>query len=526
VRERLRERGATELGGPARAFVAPQQGVAYALDLPAAGCVTFVALGVAAVRDLSLVLYDGDGAEVAADRVPGEGGLVHVCPGGAREGDATRPEPGRPRRGAAGEPGGAARRVPYHLVVRATRGRGAALVSAFALAKPGDARFDGLFDGILAPAVADGEVERRLAIAAGKLTARGFVSSEPPLVEQLAEGEATRRVLPMAEAHCYAVAVAASDGIADVDLFVFDPHGAEIARHLGDERDPSLEVCPAEGGPHTVEARAFSGSGAVGLLVLAGPDLGARRNAPPPGAPTAGEEPTAPAASITRAADALVARGFGAARLLVTDGEIGTLETGALSYRAGAGCTVFFGAATAGTDLDLHLLDAAGRVIEEDTGVHTTARVAACLPAPATLRLVARAYGRDGRYAIAAVPAPPTLVDTRALRIEEASAPLVARGYAVRSQRTVALDEGGRLEVPLSVPAGRCAALAAAGAAGVADVDVFVRAASGRLLASETGAAPLARVSRCAAADEALVAEVVAYRGRGDVEVWLLEGPP
>jgi hypothetical protein len=481
-----------------------------------------VALGTAAVKDLVLVLYDGDGKEIAVDAVAGEGALVHVCPGGSE--DDGRPFVSQPGNvSAAAPPGTGVRRLPYHLVVRAPRGRGAVLVAAFAVANPGAARFDGLFDGVLAPPVSGDEVERRLAGVVAKLAARGFLTGDPPVVEQVAEGEAARRVLSMADSHCYAAAVAASDGVSDVDLFVFDPHGAEIARQLGDERDPSLEVCPAETGPHTVEARVWSGSGTIGLVVLRGPDATEARTTPTLTATAIPEDEPSPAAVVARATEALGARGFGAPRILVDDGDLHTLEAGAIDYRAGAGCTVFLGAATTGTDLDLLLLDASGRLVEEDTGVHATARVAACLPAPATLRLVARAYGRDGRYAVAAVPAPSAIVDVRALRIEEASAPLLARGLLPKVRRTVTLEEGARVEVPLSLPAGRCVAIAAAGSATVGDVDVFVRGRDGRLLASETGAAALARVSRCATADEDLVAEVVAYRGRGDVEVWVLE---
>ncbi len=79
---------------------------------------------------------------------------------------------------------------------------------------------------------------------------------------------------------------------------------------------------------------------------------------------------------------------------------------------------------------------------------------------------------------------------------------------------------------PMNLRAGKCVAIAAAGDEGVEDVDVLLRDASGRLVASDSGPAPYAAVRRCAQASESLEAQVVLYRGEGDVAVRILGGTP
>jgi hypothetical protein len=72
--------------------------------------------------------------------------------------------------------------------------------------------------------------------------------------------------------------------------------------------------------------------------------------------------------------------------------------------------------------------------------------------------------------------------------------------------------------------------VSAAGAESLRDVDLELRDADGRVLASDSGPAPHATLGWCAP-EEALVPvplawEAIAYAGGGSVTVRLLEGPP
>jgi hypothetical protein len=517
LRDRLRERGGTQASGPARWFVLEGEGVSAPLDLPTDRCTTFVALGGGGLRDLRLALYDGEGTELAADAVPGEGALVHVCPGA----EATA---------------GMSGHAPHHLVATSAEGAGALLVAGFTAPAGTRLRFDGLFDGLLAPRVESAALEARLAVAREPLRARGFVQQGATTVGTLAEGEGLQRTEPLDVEHCYAVVAAASDGLADVDLFVYDAQGAEIARDIGQDAAPALEVCPLEGGPHTVEVRAFSGAGGVALAVLSGPAT--LRGAPADG--TAGgpgddaargdpgtEAAVDPVAALQPVLAALASRGYGEAVLAVRDGVIAPGEERVHELNAPAGCAVVIVAGGGrGADLDLYLADASGRELERDTSVQPIARASVCRAAAGVLRATVKAYGLDGRYALAMVPAPRAITTDNALRLDEARAPLVARGYRVTQSSEVALAEGERRALPLSIAAGTCLAIAAAGDSSLRDVDLFLRDADGRLLASESGPAAYASVSRCAQAEEDLVIEVVAYQGAGTVTVEQLAGAP
>ena len=76
----------------------------------------------------------------------------------------------------------------------------------------------------------------------------------------------------------------------------------------------------------------------------------------------------------------------------------------------------------------------------------------------------------------------------------------------------------------VSIPAGRCVAIAAAGGEGVPDVDLYLRDSAGALVASEAGPSAHATVARCAA-DAAVVLrlEARAPEGTGEVRFATLE---
>lgn len=509
LRARMRDRGATEAAGPVRWFVLGGEGVSAPLDLPTDRCTTFVALGGSGLRDLRLALYDGEGVELAVDAVSGEGALVHVCPGAEAS-------------------AGSSGHAPHHLVATSADGAGALVVASFTVAAGARPRFDGLFDGLLAPRVETAGVEARLNMAREPLRARGFVPQGVATFGTLAEGGALRHVEVLTLDHCYALVAAASDGLTDVDLFVYDTQGAEIARDIGRDAAPALQFCPLEAGPHTVEVRAFSGTGAVALAVLSGSP-----EAPSPvGEDAARGDPTSdadvdPVAALQPILTALAARDYGEAVLAVRNGVIAPGEERTHELPVPAGCVVVLGAGSGrGADLDIYLADASGRELDRDTSVQPVARVAACRSAAGVLRVTVKAYGLDGRYALAVVPAPRTVADDRTLRLDEARAPLALRGYRVVQSSEVVVVQGERRALPLSITAGHCAAVAVAGESSLRDVDLFLRDGDGRLLARESGPAAFASVSRCAQADEDLVVEVVAYQGGGAVTVEQLEGAP
>ncbi|MCA9607628.1 MAG: hypothetical protein KC619_18600 [Myxococcales bacterium] len=504
LRRRMHQRGYGEEVGLSRAFVLEDRGVAWPLDLAVGECATLLALGGGAIRDLSLTLYDGDGAVAATDTVEGEGGLVHVCP---------QAEPAVGYR-------------PYYLELRAREGLGAVMVAHFR-SSPGEGEgFDGLFEGVLAPRVPFREVEEHLARSRTALRARGFEPLGPPHLEHVAEGATVRQRVPLEAGRCYVVTGRSGAGLRDIDLFLFDAAGVEVARDLGADVEPSLEHCPDESARYLVELRIFEGAGAVGLMVLGGPggeelvEQPAETDEP---GPDTHHDP-GPALGLLVAP--LVERGFDAPVFVSRDAAIVPGEVRTHDVVVGPGCAVVAGTASdEAMDLDLYLADPDGHEVDRDTAVHSTARVRACREAATVMRVAVKAYGRDGAYALAVLRAPSEITDLRALRLEEVTAAYRLRGYESRRRWTASLEERERFRREIVVEPGRCVAVAAAGDEGARDVDLFLRDLEDELSASDSGNAPYATVSRCAESRQPLVIDLVIERGSGDIELLVLEAP-
>jgi hypothetical protein len=512
LRQRLEERGEALASGPARWFVLDGEGAATPLDLPTDRCSTFVALGSSGLRELHLTLYDGEGREVAVDAIPGEGALVHVCP------DAS-----------------AGSHAPHHLVATSESGAGALLVAGFTTGDTTRPNFDRLFDGLLAPQLARDVVAARLAQAGEPLLARGLTPLGEASFHVLAEGGVARRTESLTPDTCYTVVASATTDLTDVDLFAYDSQGVEIARDLGHDAAPALRLCPLEAGPHTFEARAFAGAGGLGLEVFAGPVRAAALDAASrpgeevaePRTPPDEREDLTPMAALEPVLAGLAARGYGRALPVEASGLLAPGDERAHVLPAPAGCVVVLAAGSGrGADLDLAVIDARGEILAEDTSLQTVARAAFCHSSAREVRASLKAFGRAGHYALAMVPAPRAVRTARALRLDEARASLMGRGYRSVSTREQVLVEGARHVVDFPVRAGTCAALAVAGDPGLSDVDLFLHDATSKLLARDSGPAPFASISRCAEADETLRVEVLAYRGNGGVAIERLEVRP
>jgi len=347
----------------------------------------------------------------------------------------------------------------------------------------------------------------------------------------VAEGEELRRSYVFEADRCYVVTARGDQGLDDVDLFVFDPAGAEVARDLGGDAEPSLELCPESGGSYSLQARAFEGSGALGLMVLEGaPEARAEPRGPQaddPGAPEPVAPSRDPSVALSLAAASLRDRGYEDPLFVAQSADIAPGEARIHDVLVGPGCAVLLGAASGdATDIDLYLDDPSGRTLARDTGVQPTARVDACARSPRALRLTVKAYGRGGTYGIALVRAPQTIADLVALRLDEATSRVRARDFQVRWSAVETLEQGEHSTRDYPLAAGRCLAVAAVGDTDVDDVDLFLRDTHGRLVASESGPAAYAAVRRCATSDEVLRIDALVYRGAGAVKIAALEGAP
>ncbi len=504
LRHRMRRRGYGEEVGLSRAFLLEDRGVAWPLDLAVGECSTLIALGGGAIRDLAITLFDGEGEVAATDTVEGEGGLLHVCP---------RAEAPVARR-------------PYYLELRTVEGLGAVMVAHFRSMPRDGEGFDGLFEGVLAPRVPFRDVEEHLARSRTALRARGFELLTPPHLEAISEGEVIRQRARLEAGRCYVISGRGGDGIGDVDLFLFDGAGVEVARDIGTDVEPSIELCPRETARHAIELRAYEGAGPVGFMVLVGPGSDdAAQPAESVDEGTLEEVSDDPGLALGVLVAPLLARGFSAPVFVSRDAAIVPGEVRTHDVVIGPGCALVVGAASdEAMDLDLYLADEDGREVDRDTAVQSTARVRACQGTPTVMRVAVKGYGRDGAYALAVLRAPARISELQALRLEEVTAAYRLRGFVEQSRYEAQVEEGEPLRRQVAVEPGHCVAIAAAGDGDTRDVDLFLRDVSGALSASDSGPAPHAAVSRCAAERrEVLTIEVEVHRGAGRVELLMLD---
>jgi len=484
LRRRMRARGYGHATRLRRTFVLEGQAVVLPVDLPTGRCTTWLALAGGGLRDLRASIYDGDGFELASDDVRGEGALLHVCP--AQEEPPT---------------------APHYLELRAFEGSGAVVVGAFESEPGAGEGFDALFDGVVAPPVPFREVEEALLEVREGLRERGLVVEGEPFFQRVAEGQELRRALELSAGRCYVVVARGGEGVEDLDLYLYDPRGAEVARDLGADARPRVEYCPPSDQQATVEVRAFQGSGAVGVMVLSGAP---EEPAPPPAEEVADAEPLA---VLGAQLEDFARGGFGPPVTIVQDAPLDPGETRTHEVLVGPGCALVVGAGGGELDLDLYLVDPDGHVADRDTRVQHTAQVVACAATPAIYRVTVKAYGR-GRYALARLPAV-SLTDVAEARL---AAVATFDEAAPAARERLRLDEGE--DARFALQAGRCIRAAAAGSASVEDVDLLLRDAAGEAVASDTGPAPWATVTYCAPEDtppRPLSLETRLYRGSGEV---------
>lgn len=479
LRDRMEERGYGPPRRAARHFVMEGRGLVVPVDLASEGCSTWIALGGGGLQDVTLAVHDGDGLEVGRDDRSGQGALVHVCPGGAES-------------------------SPHYLEIRAGEGNGAVILAEFRSSIGAGEGFEELFEGLVAPAVSLGVVRERLAEEVDALRARGMVPEGGPLFRRMAEGQGWRRDLQLVAGHCYVVTARGGEGVVDVDLFMFDAEGAEIARDLGNDASPRLEHCVDAARDVVVELRCFSGAGGVGMVVAKGPPREATPEVP--------RAETPPARAMEAELAEYAAR-LGPLRPLEEDVPIRPGEARSHTVVVGPGCAAWVAVgAPENLDLDLYLARD-GELIDRDVQVRRSGAVAACANEATPLVLTAKSYG-EGRYTLATGAAQHT--DLVALRGALAVGDVT---WLAEESVTIAQGETVRVNVPANLDPARALLI---GGEGVLDVDAFLRAEDDSLVASDTGPAPWAVVDR---RPSGVSLDVVAYRGEGTVVVrWL--GPP
>ena len=492
-----------------RGFLAPHGQVTSVVDVAAGECVSLVAVGSAAIRDLDAHLYDPSGDLVVEDVEVDAHPTVQLC--------ATAP-----------------RRV-YHAL-EAFDGQGAYAVLLFKSDRAGldaVARAMGGHPGAATGAAGgDAALERRVSGFRDGIARRGFQGYGDPRPVDL--GEVGSMILPLLVSpdRCYTVAAFADDEASTLSLRVLDGDLDEVASDLPGGRDAALQFCPGAEGALTVRVERRSGRGAVVLHAFSADAagvggegalwLGVRR--------AMGDQQTvhemAAGVSARLSAAQVVAPQIGAvgAPLTLQPGEV---RAQGMAVPAGHCVIALAGGAPRVARVHLEAVEEVPARVSAGLQRGTISAVARCAPAAtmnASLRVMAeRGSGPVELQTLAfAVPA-----WSRPTALEATAAALTMIGLAdlglrlVEPPHAVSWSTGGLATLTIDRTAGRCARVGLA-VGGDDAIRLTLRDGSGAQLAVEEGFGSVA-VRRCGAAAERLSVEAQRTTpGGAAAEAWWL----
>ena len=117
-------------------------------------------------------------------------------------------------------------------------------------------------------------LDQMLARAAKKY-AKELVADSAMIRGTLAAGERSDQLLVLRGTYCYRILGVGSDGVEDLDLFLYDPDGVQTQQDPGQDRFPVLglqsEICPPGSGAYRLQALMYKGTGSYVLRVYRTP---------------------------------------------------------------------------------------------------------------------------------------------------------------------------------------------------------------------------------------------------------------
>jgi hypothetical protein len=237
---RTRAEGRPPLSDLQRATLGTSEVQDFNIELVAGGCYTVIGVGVPQVTDLDLFLFDPAGAQVAVDTDTNNVPVVAHCAGASGV---------------------------FRVQAKVYSGAGEFAVQLFGTdGDPARAATPPAAGAFPPPDPSGDPLERRMA----ELYAR-FGERRAP-VSALMRGSLGRSrtqdfALTLQAGHCYTAIAASDPSLTDLDMYVFDPAGAELGQDRATDNFPVVRSCPNATGRHRIRVEAYSGSGNFALQV-------------------------------------------------------------------------------------------------------------------------------------------------------------------------------------------------------------------------------------------------------------------
>jgi hypothetical protein len=125
------------------------------------------------------------------------------------------------------------------------------------------------------PGADQGASPDALVAAMAKRLTRGMLADGAAVHGQLHQGQHQDQLLVLRGGDCYRVLGAGSAGIADLDLFLYDPNGVQVQQDPAEDRFPTLgvlsDLCPPRSGAYRLQVSMYKGAGAYALRVYRTP---------------------------------------------------------------------------------------------------------------------------------------------------------------------------------------------------------------------------------------------------------------
>jgi hypothetical protein len=249
----------------------------------------------------------------------------------------------------------------------------------------------------------------------GATRAPGMTPVGAPIGGLLGSRQAVQQFVTLEAGRCYTVVAVGGQGVADVDLALFNPNGKRVASDLGFDRTPSVQHCAQFSGAYRVEAKVKRGAGEVAMQIYA---AGAGATMVPPPAPTGDGMPPpdpslqpAPAALVTPGSDALAGHVDQQAQSLAPGAQrVGAVFSGAgdKGQRSdwyvpleGGRCYTFIATGGAGVQfLSQFLWDPTGKRVSDSKSKTPESVMGFCVAMPGAYHLQAKVEKGGGEYRV------------------------------------------------------------------------------------------------------------------------------
>ncbi len=378
-----------------------------------------------------------------------------------------------------------------------------------------------------APTSVDGATQTRIAALTQQLQGQGYQMVVQPRATMLGRGEIAPLPTTLREGLCYSFAAFGGPGARDTDLYFLDGQGAVVQRDERADVDAVVrDLCITSAAQFTVRPRMAEGDGPVWIVAYAraaqsggaqvsrtslsmaqtsgsGNDVDDSWNAQQNGLLSVGYQ--SEGAPLNRnltegqSADETVSLGAGQCYAITAVGESRV------------------------RDLDLDLLDAAGRPVDRDYAQDPKAIVRLCAPAAGQYRVTVRMASGGGAYRLGLFrwsggTSGAGLNGIAFVRNAEVTRVLQTDGYQgdadfdiVRAQ----IREGANTQRTVSLRQGQCYAFVGVGGNGVSDLDLVVQK-DGQTVAEDRTFTAFPTARFCARAAGSHRVTITSRRGSGD----------